>query len=192
MARTKQTCRSVNTFRANIEMSRVPRSSTLTYEGLFSENFFEISNTTKSSILSINYSNCIVNNPINTDPESKEIWQGLTIQSKFDGLGFRNKPIDLVIILDISSSMCSSLGTSDKSCIYLAKKAILELSQKLNADDRIGLCTFNEYAESIIELNNMKNIKNFDGKVEKISACGSTNLLRGLNEGLRNYERWEN
>ena len=96
MARTKQTARcNKNVFRSYINvMSRgsntfvnVPSSSTLTYDGLINENFFQLSSNriNRNNFLSVDYANCEVFNPL--DRREREIWQGMVLTTRYDGVG---------------------------------------------------------------------------------------------------------
>ena len=79
----------------------IPSFSTLTYEGLFNENYFIINNIEKNSFYNLEISNASIINPITN---KSEYYLGLLLKSKYDGIGLRSQ-IDIGLSIDISGSM---------------------------------------------------------------------------------------
>jgi hypothetical protein len=71
--------------------------------------------------ISVEFSYANVLNPIDN---RKETYLGCLIKSKYDEVGARDLPKDIVVILEISGSLTGSLRKSKDSCPSLAKKAI--------------------------------------------------------------------
>ena len=80
--------------------------------------------------------------------------------------------------------MSTTLGESEEFCLSLAKSAIKNIAKKLNINDRIGLCTFNENSEMIFELDYLSEINNFQRNLNKIKCHGGTNIIKGMTMGL--------
>ena len=75
--------------------------SRISFEGIFNENYFEISSKESNLILNLEISKAKIKNPITSEIEN---FIGLMIKSKYDGENI-NESIDLSIALDNSSSM---------------------------------------------------------------------------------------
>ena len=77
----------------------VPSSTTLTYEGLFSENYFKIKEKENKAFYNFEISNASILNPLTN---KREYYLGVLLKSKYDGIGLR-EPIDIGLSVDISS-----------------------------------------------------------------------------------------
>ena len=89
MARCKMTARRgallSNYTKQNIQYNnpnKVPSSTTLTYEGLFSESYFKINKIEKNHINNMEISSAHIINPLTKE---KETWIGIQTKSKYDG-----------------------------------------------------------------------------------------------------------
>ena len=107
---------------------KVPSSTTMTYEGILNEAYFKLNSKEEKKAINMEISLASVKNPITNE---KEVWLGTLFKSKYDGQKI-NKLIDLSIALDISGSMSGSR-------IIMAKKALIQLIQKLNDEDNITI-----------------------------------------------------
>ena len=106
--------------------NKVPSSTTLTYEGLFNENFFNIKEKETKAYYNFELSNASMQNPITN---KREYYLGILLKSKYDGVGLR-EPIDIGLSIDVSGSM---LGES----IEYTKKSVIKFIQNLNENDNI-------------------------------------------------------
>ena len=161
----------------------IPSSSSLTYEGLFSENFFSIQSKEDTLTNNIELSTTTLQNPLN--PSKTEQWIGLLFKSKYDGEGIR-EPIDLSIAVDISGSMNSTIWNkknSKKSRLDLAKEALFTLITKLKENDHIGITSFNtnsQVIQSMISAKDLVNNEQFTNSILSMKAKFGTNLYEGL------------
>jgi Ca-activated chloride channel family protein len=92
--------------------------------------------------------------------------------------------INLCIVLDKSTSMQGE--KMDK-----LKKEIINLVHELKPEDLISIVTFSDRAETVIPPIKVKDFGNEVAKIFSIFASGSTEILKGLEEGfsiLRNLE----
>ena len=101
----------------------VPSSTTITYEGILNAAYFKLNSKEEKKTINMEISLSSIKNPISNE---KEVWLGTLFKSKYDGQKI-NKLIDLSIALDISGSMSGNK-------ITMAKKALIQLIQKLNND----------------------------------------------------------
>jgi hypothetical protein len=169
----------INSFEENIKYKRLPPSSSLTYEGFINQNYFPINSRETEKRISCETSYSIIKDPLDSN---QTVFLNLLVKSKFDGMGNRNKPIDIVVILDISGSMNSSLS-GGMSCLNLAKTAIIQLGKMMNEHDKLGLCTFDDRGYDIFEMFEMKKHMDFEAKISPIVTQGGTTLYAGLKQG---------
>ena len=162
----------------------VASSTTLTYEGIFSENYFCLNE--KENKLNTNYeiSNASIINPITNE---REYFLCALLKSKYDGIGLR-EPIDIGLSIDISGSMSGSR-------LNFTKQSIFKFMNNLNENDNISISTFNEKYELIFPFqknNNLIENEEFKNKINSLKAQGGTNIyegLKGIYEELKkNYE----
>ena len=149
----------------------IPSSSTLTYEGLFNENYFLINDKEKNSFYNLEISNASILNPITN---KREYYLGLLLKSKYDGIGLRSQ-IDIGLSIDISGSM---YGDS----IEYTKKSVIKFIENLNEKDNICINTFNDKANLIIPFQKKKNLNlnNLEKIINSLEANGLTNIYEGL------------
>ncbi len=168
-----------NTYRARLEMGEFPSLSSLTYEGKINENTYPIENRETERMLSAEFSNASFINPINN---KKEIFIGALTKSRCDGVGKRDCNIDILIVMDISPSMDSALGKSNKSCLSLAKTASIKLLDQLKSGDRFGFAVFDTNADEIFPVQKLGNNKqNIINQINKLKTRGGTTLIEGMN-----------
>ena len=161
--------------------NNVPSSTTLTYEGLFSENYFKINKKEKNYINNIEISYAHIINPLTND---KETWIGLQTKSKYDGTGIR-EPIDICILIDISGSMSSKVD-NNMSRLDMAKKSVLKFISNINDNDNICIMSFDDNTEEIIPMTKgdkfKKDFQIFSKKINDLVEDGGTELFPALDK----------
>ena len=190
MARCKMTARRgallSNYTKQNIQYNnpnKVPSSTTLTYEGLFSESYFKINKIEKNHINNMEISSAHIINPLTKE---KETWIGIQTKSKYDGEGIR-EPIDLCLLIDTSGSMSTPIKQNIKcNRIDMAKNTVLKFITNINDNDNISIIEFDNDAKVVIPMTKgnifKKNLKKFSEKIQKLNIGGGTNLFSALNE----------
>ena len=155
---------------------RVPSSTTMTYEGIFNETYFRLNSKEEKKTLNMEISLASVKNPISNE---KELWLGTLLKSKYDGQKI-NKLIDLSIALDISGSMSGSR-------IITAKKALIQLIQKLKDEDNITISTFNTESKQLFPYQKVSELKTSDyiEKIESIRSVGGTNIFEAFKQAYK-------
>lgn len=93
--------------------------------------------------------------------------------------------INLCIVLDTSTSMQGEI-------IDKLKKEIINLVHELKDEDNFSIVTFSDRAETVIPPIKVKDFGNEVGKIYSIFASGSTEILKGLEEGLSNLRNLNN
>ncbi|GAV82911.1 VWA domain-containing protein/zf-RING_2 domain-containing protein [Cephalotus follicularis] len=91
-------------------------------------------------------------------------------------------PIDLVTVLDVSSSMAGKLS--------LLKLAVCFIIQNLGPSDRLSIVTFSSTAHRIFPLRRMSDGGHEDAirVINSLSSNGGTNIVEGLKKGVRVLE----
>lgn len=191
----------VDNFRENIKNNYLPITTDITYNGLYSEYYFDTGDQTKKSneMFYPSYS-CAVS----TDPLSKEqeYYLSVGLNSNIKESDFNRQKLNVVIVLDISGSMSSSFSSyyydkgskksDDKSKMKIAEECINDLIDKLNPDDRLGVVLFDDGAYLGKELNlisdtNTEAIKNH---ILEIEPQGGTNFSEGYKKGTKLFEKY--
>ena len=151
----------------------VPSSTTITYEGILNSTYFKLNSKEEKETINMEISLSSIKNPISNE---KEVWIGTLFKSKYDGQKI-NKLIDLSIALDVSGSMMGSR-------IIMAKKALIQLIQKLNDDDNITISKFNDKSKQVFPYQKVSELKKIDytSEIEKINSGGCTDILVAFKE----------
>lgn len=100
-----------------------------------------------------------------------------------DEIQSQRAPIDLVTVLDISSSM-------NGLKLLLLKRAVLFVIDNLGPADRLSIVSFSSRAWRIFPLRRMTEHGRDDAKraIISLSAGGSTNIVEGLKKGVQVLE----
>ena len=158
--------------------------NTMTYEGLFNENYFKINQRETKLINNLEISYAKVKNPITNQLER---FIGLFVKSKYDGVGIREQT-DISLALDISGSMGCSMDDK-KTRLDLAKEAIIKCIEQLHDDDNFAATTFENVSNEIIPFKSKKDFTNEDKDlINSLEAKGGTILyeaLKGAYEQLK-------
>ena len=151
----------------------IPSSTTMTYEGILNAANFKLNSKEEKKTINMEISLASCKNPISNE---NEVWLGTLFKSKYDGQKI-NKLIDLSVALDISGSMSGSR-------INMAKKALIQLIQKLNDEDNITISKFNNKSEQVFPFQKVSELKKIDyiSEIEKMRAGGGTNILAAFKE----------
>ena len=162
--------------------TKVPSSTTLTYDGLFNENFFPIKEKETKAFYNFELSNASIQNPITN---KREYYLGILLKSKYDGVGLR-EPIDIGLSIDVSGSM-------DGESIEYTKKSVIKFLQNLNEKDNICINTFNDEDKLIFPFQKNKNLKELEKLINLLEADGGTELYKGVfgiySELKKNYDK---
>ena len=185
MARCKMTARRgalLSTYtKQTMSSNNVPSSTTLTYEGLFSESYFKINKKEKNYINNIEISSAHIINPLTNE---KETWIGLQTKSKYDGEGIR-EPIDICILIDISGSMSSTVD-NNMSRLDMAKNSVLKFISNIKDKDNICIMEFNDKTKEIIPMTKgdkfKENFKKYSKKINELTCTGGTELYPALSK----------
>eukprot|EP01025_Chloroclados_australasicus_P031087 TRINITY_DN3138_c0_g1_i4.p1 TRINITY_DN3138_c0_g1~~TRINITY_DN3138_c0_g1_i4.p1 ORF type:complete len:649 (-),score=40.19 TRINITY_DN3138_c0_g1_i4:431-2377(-) len=188
----------INAFRQAINDNKQPSQDDITYEGMFNEYYFDVSDGPQcDQILCVKYNVAVSQFPLTEHP-SYEPYLAMATQLRVQQEDFQRKDLDLVIVLDISGSMSESIGRrlpfwgflgfdpGYGSKIDVAKQAINDIINQLTPNDRLGIVTFESSADVIQQLEFVTDTKKAEitRRVQYISTKGYTNLEDGLNKAV--------
>lgn len=187
-------------FLQNLENGFLPKYSSLTYEGLYYDYFFDTGASDEcKELFCPSYSKAI----------SKDLYSGednyylsLGLNSGLTEETFQRKKLNLVVVLDISGSMASrfdrysydaSSGNKvageqkNKNKMALANEAIVEMMEHLGPDDRFGVALFESQAYTAKPLRLVKHtdMDVISKHILDITSRGGTNWKAGFDEGLK-------
>ena len=185
--------KNISNFRENVKNGYFPISTDITYNGLFYDYYFDTGNVKKSNeLFSPSYSMAISKDPISG---KNEYYMTVGLNSNIKETDFKRKKQNIVIVLDISGSMSSSLNSyyydrnykedneekEYKSKMELANESVNLLIDELNDDDRFGIVLFDDrsYLAKPINLVKETDIEQIKKHVLGIEENGGTNFEAG-------------
>jgi len=197
----------VENFRENIENDFLPLHTDLTYEGLFSDYYFDTGAGQQcEKLFCPSYSYAIAQDPLS---EKDEYYLSVGLNSGIRESDFERKKLNLVVVLDISGSMQSAFdryyydqfgnqverpGAPEddfaKAKINVATESIAGMIDHLRDDDRLGIVLFNQGAHVAKPLESMgaADRERLKENILAIHAQGSTNMEAGIRAGTALFE----
>eukprot|EP01083_Nonionella_stella_P004840 14150_1 len=211
--------KTVSNFRDNINNHYLPLPTSITYEGLFYDYYFD------TNIKQINeckqlfcptYSRAISTHPLN---DAAEYYLSVGLNSNIQTDQFKRKKLNLVVVLDVSGSMSTSFNRyyydnkqqmdidddwATQSKIEIAKQSIVGLLAHLHDDDRFGMALFNNdgYIAKPLRLVSATDMDAIQKHILDISSGGGTNFEAGyrkaselfiaLDADIRKDQEYEN
>ena len=202
----------INNFRENIDEGYFPLETDITYEGIYYDYSFDTGNTNvadSSQMFYPTYSTAVSKDPIS---EKEEYYLSVGLNSNIKESDFTRKKLNLVLVLDISGSMSSSINNyyydeeendeETKTKMQLANESINILLDRLNPDDSVGMVLFDNsgYLAKPLNLVGETDIEAIKEHVLDIKAMGGTNFEAGyklandtINEyGIKDTNEYEN
>lgn len=106
-------------------------------------------------------------------------------------------PVDIVVVMDISGSMCSAATVEQGgqqidvgfSVLDITKHAIKTVIESMDSNDRISIVTYSNNAKviSTMTVTTSQNKEMLKNKVQSINTDGATNLWDGIKTGLNQF-----
>ncbi len=192
----------INNYRDNLSQGYFPLQSDITYEGLFYEYFFDTKTNSVNGDEDIFYPSASTS--ISSDPISSndEYYLSVGLNSNIKKSDFKRKKLNIVIVLDISGSMSSSIddyyydGNDEKedykSKMKLAEESINVLIDQLKDYDSLGIVLFDDGAYLAKPLNKMSktNIKTLKKHILEVQEYGGTNFEAGYKKALKVFDKY--
>jgi Ca-activated chloride channel homolog len=110
--------------------------------------------------------------------EPQRVYAMVTLHCKTDGDAYKRTPANICLVVDRSTSM-------KENRLEIVKRNILNLFDRLSADDVFSLVTFNDRAEVVIPSTVAVNLPSLKKSILGISADGGTEIFQGL---IRGYQ----
>ncbi|MFC1900952.1 VWA domain-containing protein [Chloroflexota bacterium] len=194
----------VNNFRENINNDYSPLPTDISYEGLFYDYYFDTEEDTECrKLFCPSYSLAIAPDPFSGKPD---YYLSVGLNSGLQERDFQRKKLNLVIVLDISSSMRGEFDRyyydrfgneidvgydkMNRKKIEVALESVISIIDHLDEDDRFGLVLFNgsaRLAEPLVRMD-YANINRLKDRIRKITTSGSTRLSAGMQMATGLYE----
>ena len=195
--------KNIENFRKNIENGYFPISTDITYNGLFYDYYFDTGVSKKSNeLFSPAYSKAVSKDPISG---KSEFYMTVGLNSNIKESDFKRKKQNIVVVLDISGSMDSSLDSyyydknlldyvnpdTYKSKMKLANESVNLMLDKLKEDDRFGMVLFDDraYLGKKLSLVGETDIKALKNHISEIEANGGTNFEAGYTKATELFDK---
>ena len=194
----------INNFRENIENGYFPLETDITYEGIYYDYSFDTGNseeTKQDKMFYPTYSTAISKDPIS---ENEEYFVSVGLNSNIKQSDFTRKRLNLVLVLDISGSMSSSMdeyyydledteeNREMKTKMQVAEESINVLLDQLKPEDSVGLVLFDNsgYLAKPLNLVGETDIEAIKNHVLEIRALGGTNFEAGIELANKTFEEY--
>ena len=183
----------INNFRENIKEGYFPLETDITYEGIYYDYSFDTGNENakeSDKMFYPSYSTAISKDPISGN---EEYFVSVGLNSNIKESDFSRKKLNVVLVLDISGSMSSSIDNyyydfdeddeEHKTKMRLAEESINVLLDQLNPDDSVGIVLFDNsgYLAKPLNLVSETDIDAIKNHVLEIRDMGGTNFEAGYN-----------
>eukprot|EP00002_Diphylleia_rotans_P010523 TRINITY_DN209_c0_g1_i19.p1 TRINITY_DN209_c0_g1~~TRINITY_DN209_c0_g1_i19.p1 ORF type:complete len:548 (+),score=116.22 TRINITY_DN209_c0_g1_i19:81-1724(+) len=203
----------VSNFRENVLKGHLPLVSDVTYEGIFYDYFFDTGATQKcDKLFCPSYSLASSTDPINKKPI---LYMTVGLNSGLTEASFKRRPLNLMIVLDISGSMSAGFdkyyysqatanrpilknantrpnedATETETKLQLATKSLASMLDHLVPGDRLGVVLFDHEAYlakpfRLVQETDMDSIKKH---ILEIHPAGATNMEAGMNMAISNFK----
>jgi Ca-activated chloride channel family protein len=189
--------KSIANFRNNLEEGYLPLPSDLSYEGLFYDYFFDTSGRRGGACAGTfcpKYATAVTSDPLSGETER---YLSVGLDSGLDS--FRRKPLNLVVVLDVSGSMGSSFDeyyydrfgnrktvseadSDDRTKMDVATDAVAAMTTNLREEDRFGMVVFNDEAAVAKPVRPVghTDMDAIRGHIQELESGGGTNMSAGL------------
>jgi Ca-activated chloride channel homolog len=189
----------IDNFRDNIENNFLPQLSSITYEGLFYDYYFDTGRDEGSGdeMFSPSYS---MESIRNWRENENDLWLSVGLNSNIKESDFKRKKLNLVVVLDISGSMNSSFrdyyydgelkDNDDRTKLEIASETICSMLEHLQADDRFGMVLFeqNAFLAKPLNLVGKTDMKKIQQHIMELQTLGGTNMEAGMLEGTKLFD----
>lgn len=189
----------INNFRENIKQGFTPRPQAITHEGIFYDYYFKIGSHRKGceELLCPTYD---ITESLNPLTQKKEYYMAIGLNSGKPFIPENRKKLNLVVVLDISGSMDSSVNNyyydhsrggkantrrRESSKLEAAKSALRSITRQLKKDDRLGIVVFdhNSYIAKPLNIVGGTDMAKIRSHINRLEAKGGTNFEAGYKAG---------
>ncbi len=196
-----------NNFRENLNQGFLPKYHAISYEGVFYDYYFDtgIGTGQCDDLFCPSYAKAVVPDLFSQQPN---YYLTLGLNSGLTEASFSRKPLNLVMVVDISGSMGGGLDNyyydgstkkpieeaeARKTKMQVANETIVAMMQHLKPGDNFGVVLFDDraYRAKALRLVEETDMKAIAGHIMEIREQGGTNWQAGYEEGLKLYASLE-
>ena len=187
----------VNNFRENIHNNYLPIITDLSYEGIFYDYFFDISNEQQQQVqeekadeqkqlFCPSYSMAFTTN--------QEYFMTVELNSNLTEETFQRNPMNLIVCIDRSGSMGSSFSSyhydkqqkdsnDTRSKMAITLDVVSKVIDHLKPNDRLGIIVFDSDASIVQTITQFDSIQldKLKKELSRISASGGTDMSAAIN-----------
>jgi len=187
--------KSIANFRNNVDEGYLPLPTDLSYEGLFYDYYFDTEGRGGGACAGTfcpRYATAVTADPLSG---ATERYLTVGLDSGLDS--FERKPLNLVVVLDVSGSMSSGFDEyyydrfgnrkevedhSGRPKIDVATDVVASMTTNLRGEDRFGMVVFNDRAAVAkpvrrVDETDMDAIR---GHIQELEAGGGTRMSGGI------------
>ena len=194
----------IKNFRENVKNGYLPITTDITYNGIYSEYYFDTGDVDRTSneMFYPSYSMATSTNPLTGE---KEYYMSVGLNSNIKESDFHRPKVNLVIALDISGSMRSSFDSyyydknektdlERKTKMRIAEECVNNLIDKLNPDDRIGIVLFDDQSYIGTKISTIFDTdkEKLKGHILEVEPCGGTNFSSGYDMATQLFKEYLN
>jgi len=191
-------------FYQNIKNNFLPKTKSMTYEGVFYDHYFKSPTDGVCKTLFCPTYTTHTRNNIFTD--KKEHYVSVSLDSNINENDFKRKKLNIVVVLDISGSMSSQfnryyydkVGAKNSkdtlSKMQIANQSLIGMIDHLRDEDRLGVVLFdnNSYEAKPLRLIKDTNIEATKKHIKELKSRGGTNWSAGYERGVSYFNSLEN
>ena len=195
----------IENYRENIENDYFPLITDITYNGIFSEYYFDTANeNAEENTEDMFYPTYAMAKSLDPLSGEEEYYMSVGLNSNIKESDFQRKKLNLVLVLDISGSMDSYFDSyyydmnfeedkETKTKMKVAQESINMLIDRLNPDDSLGIVLFESDSAVAKELNLNSNVdlEAIKGHILEIQALGGTNFEAGYKDATKLFKDYE-
>lgn len=194
----------IENYRKNIEEGYFPMISSITYNGIFSEYYFDTgrkdAEKNTEDMFYPSYSVAISKDPLSGE---EEYYMSVGLNSNIKESDFQRKKLNLVLVWDISGSMSSTLdeyyydsfdsNSEYKSKMQVAAESINMLIDRLNPEDSLGIVLFesNSHVAKELNINSEIDLNAIKEHILEVGTCGGTNFEAGYKDATELFKDYE-
>jgi Ca-activated chloride channel homolog len=190
-------------FSENLDRGYLPKFSSITYEGVFYDHYFDTGAEKKcESLFCPTYTRAVTKDLYSGDTD---YYLNIGLNSGLTEESFQRKKLNLVVVLDISGSMGASFdryyydGPKDeeendkRSKMEIANNSIVAMMKHLLPEDRFGVALFDDLAYKAKPLRLVRNtdMEAISTHILELKERGGTNWQAGYKEGVKLFDSLE-
>jgi Ca-activated chloride channel family protein len=181
-----------NSFRTNVQNGYLPQPTDVTSTGLFYDYYFDAREPREcGQLFCPTYSRAVSRDPLSNETE---YYMTVGLNSNISREDLQRKKLNLVVVVDTSGSMSESFSkyyyddsgtrheTERQPKMAAARQALHGLVDQLEADDRLGVVTFDDGARTLAPMTEMgeRDTGALRSKIDGMRAGGGTDLSAGM------------